>query len=121
MPSSSTSVLRSAAGSSLDLITSKYVVPILSIRNQAVIGVSSDFSQFRSLASSSECLFSLVNGDDMYVTFSVISRDNHVPTYIVWFSRIYLYSFVSLFIYIILNLFIAVVLSFYELLRVGQL
>ena len=57
----------------------------------------------------------------MYVTFSVISRDNHVPTYIVWFSRIYLYSFVSLFIYIILNLFIAVVLSFYELLRVGQL
>ena len=77
-------------------------------------------SQFRTLTSSSECLFSLVNGDDMYVTFSVISKDPHVPQYIVWFSRAYLYAFVSLFIYIVLNLFIAVILETYELLKVGR-
>ena len=101
-------------------------LPYQSINNQprsiymALLDLFFLVSQFRTLTSSSECLFSLVNGDDMYVTFSVISKDPHVPQYIVWFSRAYLYAFVSLFIYIVLNLFIAVILETYELLKVGR-
>lgn len=63
-----------------------------------------------------ECLFSLINGDDMYATFLKM-RDR---SYMVWlFSRLYLYSFISLFIYMVLSLFIALITDTYETIKVS--
>lgn len=76
------------------------------------------FSQFRSLAKVTECLFSLINGDDMYATFLQM-RDK---SYMAWlFSRVYLYSFISLFIYMVLSLFIALITDTYETIKVRHL
>lgn len=70
--------------------------------------------KFRSLNMVSECLFSLINGDDMFATFAKMQR----KSYLVWlFSRIYLYSFISLFIYMILSLFIALITDTYETIK----
>uniref|UniRef100_K1REV9 Mucolipin-3 n=1 Tax=Magallana gigas TaxID=29159 RepID=K1REV9_MAGGI len=69
---------------------------------------------FRHLSTTSECLFSLVNGDDMFTTFSATVTEDIVVWY---FSRIYLYLFISLFIYAVLNLFIAVILDTYETIK----
>ncbi|XP_029416164.1 mucolipin-3 [Nannospalax galili] len=67
--------------------------------------------KFRSLNRVSECLFSLINGDDMFATFAKMQQ----KSYLVWlFSRMYLYSFISLFIYMILSLFIALITDTYE-------
>jgi len=67
--------------------------------------------KFTTLSSTSETLFSLVNGDDMFATFSMLSaKDGLVHT----FSRIYLYTFVMLFIYVVLSLFIAIIMDTYE-------
>lgn len=75
------------------------------------------FFQFRSLNVVSECLFSLINGDDMFATFAKMQQ----KSYLVWlFSRIYLYSFISLFIYMILSLFIALITDTYETIKVGS-
>ena len=71
--------------------------------------------QFKSLSTSSECLYSLINGDDMFVTFSATMSKNMVVWY---FSRIYLYIFISLFIYAVLNLFTGVILDTYETIKV---
>ncbi|XP_015427598.1 PREDICTED: mucolipin-3 [Myotis davidii] len=66
---------------------------------------------FRSLNLVSECLFSLINGDDMFVTM-------HQKSYLVWlFSRLYLYTFISLFVYMILSLFIALITDTYETIK----
>ncbi|KAI1236709.1 hypothetical protein IHE44_0014962 [Lamprotornis superbus] len=66
---------------------------------------------FRTLNMVSECLFSLINGDDMFATFAEMQQ----KSYLVWlFSRIYLYSFISLFIYMVLSLFIALITDTYE-------
>ncbi|XP_062591240.1 mucolipin-3-like [Saccostrea cucullata] len=70
--------------------------------------------KFRHLSTASECLFSLVNGDDMFVTFSATVTED---TLVWYYSRIYLYLFVSLFIYAVLNLFIAVILDTYETIK----
>ncbi|XP_046576711.1 mucolipin-3-like isoform X2 [Haliotis rubra] len=70
--------------------------------------------KFRHLSTASECLFSLVNGDDMFVTFSATETDSDLIWY---FSRTYLYSFISLFIYIVLSLFIAVIMDTYETIK----
>ncbi|XP_078790376.1 mucolipin-3 isoform X2 [Oryzias latipes] len=71
--------------------------------------------KFRTLGKVTECLFSLINGDDMYATF-LKTRDN---CYMVWlFSRLYLYSFISLFIYMVLSLFIALITDTYETIKV---
>ncbi len=71
--------------------------------------------QFTTLAEVSECLFSLVNGDDMFPTFREMSKEN----YELWvFSKIYLYLFISLFIYIVLSLFIGIISDTYERLKV---
>lgn len=65
----------------------------------------------------SECLFSLINGDDMFATFAEMQR----KSYLVWlFSRVYLYTFISLFIYMILSLFIALITDTYETIKVGS-
>lgn len=72
-------------------------------------------SQFRSLSMVSECLFSLINGDDMFVTFAEMQQNS----YLVWlFSQIYLYTFISLFIYMVLSLFIALITGSYETIKV---
>ncbi|XP_028413461.1 mucolipin-3-like isoform X2 [Dendronephthya gigantea] len=73
--------------------------------------------KFTSLSETSECLYSLINGDDMYPTFHEMSKDN----YQLWiFSKIYLYVFISLFIYIVLSLFIGIISDTYERLKNGQ-
>uniref|UniRef100_A0A8B9IAW3 Mucolipin TRP cation channel 3 n=1 Tax=Anser brachyrhynchus TaxID=132585 RepID=A0A8B9IAW3_9AVES len=70
--------------------------------------------KFRSLNTVSECLFSLINGDDMFATFAKMQQ----KSYLVWlFSRIYLYSFISLFIYMVLSLFIALITDTYETIK----
>ncbi|XP_055007547.1 mucolipin-3 isoform X1 [Boleophthalmus pectinirostris] len=73
--------------------------------------------KFRTLDKVTECLFSLINGDDMYATFLNL-RDK---SYMVWlFSRLYLYSFISLFIYMVLSLFIALITDTYETIKHHQ-
>lgn len=65
----------------------------------------------------SECLFSLINGDDMFVTFSEMQESSTL----VWlFSQVYLYTFISLFIYMVLSLFIALITGAYETIKVGN-
>uniref|UniRef100_A0A1A8S1G9 Mucolipin 1 n=3 Tax=Nothobranchius TaxID=28779 RepID=A0A1A8S1G9_9TELE len=68
-------------------------------------------TKFRSLSMVSECLFSLINGDDMFVTFAEMEHTNTL----VWtFSQVYLYTFISLFIYMVLSLFIALITGAYD-------
>ncbi|XP_045074650.1 mucolipin-1-like [Coregonus clupeaformis] len=70
--------------------------------------------KFRSLSMVSECLFSLINGDDMFVTFSEMQESSML----VWvFSQVYLYTFISLFIYMVLSLFIALITGAYETIK----
>ncbi|XP_059197791.1 mucolipin-2 isoform X2 [Centropristis striata] len=67
--------------------------------------------KFEGLSLVAECLFSLLNGDDMFTTFAQLKDKNTL----VWlFSRAYLYSFISLFIYMVLSLFIALITDAYE-------
>ncbi|XP_069460022.1 mucolipin-1 isoform X2 [Ambystoma mexicanum] len=71
-------------------------------------------TKFRSLSMVSECLFSLINGDDMFVTFAEMQQNS----YLVWlFSQVYLYTFISLFIYMVLSLFIALITGSYETIK----
>ncbi|XP_067845914.1 mucolipin-3-like isoform X2 [Heptranchias perlo] len=73
--------------------------------------------KFRSLNVVSECLFSLINGDDMFATFAAMQD----KSYVVWlFSRVYLFTFISLFIYMVLSLFIAVITDTYETIKLYQ-
>uniref|UniRef100_A0A8C3NGC4 Mucolipin TRP cation channel 2 n=5 Tax=Passeriformes TaxID=9126 RepID=A0A8C3NGC4_GEOPR len=74
--------------------------------------------KFEDLNTVAECLFSLVNGDDMFATFAQIQEKSSL----VWmFSRLYLYSFISLFIYMILSLFIALITDSYDTIKVKHL
>ncbi|XP_060085979.1 mucolipin-3-like [Ylistrum balloti] len=70
--------------------------------------------KFRHISTASECLFSLLNGDDMFVTFSATVTDNNLVWY---YSRIYLYLFILLFICAVLNLFTGVILDTYEIIK----
>ncbi|XP_060088115.1 mucolipin-2 isoform X2 [Heteronotia binoei] len=73
--------------------------------------------KFEDLNTVAECLFSLVNGDDMFATFAQFQRKSAL----VWlFSRLYLYSFISLFIYMILSLFIALITDSYDTIKKYQ-
>ncbi|XP_044288329.1 mucolipin-2 [Varanus komodoensis] len=73
--------------------------------------------KFEDLNTVAECLFSLVNGDDMFATFAQIRKKSTL----VWlFSRLYLYSFISLFIYMILSLFIALITDAYDTIKKYQ-
>ncbi|XP_062872007.1 mucolipin-3 [Trichomycterus rosablanca] len=73
--------------------------------------------KFRTLNTVSECLFSLINGDDMFATFKYMQQ----KSYLVWlFSRVYLYTFVSLFIYMVLSLFITLITDTYETIKQQQ-
>jgi len=67
--------------------------------------------KFRSLIVASEALFSLINGDDMYMTYEEMSK----KSFATWvFSQIFLYLFISLFIYLVLSAFIAVIEDEYD-------
>lgn len=67
--------------------------------------------KFESLAGTAECLFALMNGDDVFATFAYLHKTN----FWIWiFSRFYLYIFVLLFIYVILSIFIAILTDSYE-------
>ncbi|CAI4232041.1 unnamed protein product [Auanema sp. JU1783] len=70
--------------------------------------------KFRTLGESSEALFSLLNGDDMFATFYTINDSN---TVIKIFGTVYIYCFVSLFIYVVLSLFIAIIMDAYEVVK----
>uniref|UniRef100_A0A034VPR4 Mucolipin-3 n=1 Tax=Bactrocera dorsalis TaxID=27457 RepID=A0A034VPR4_BACDO len=70
--------------------------------------------KFRSLATTSECLFSLINGDDMFATFATLSSK---ADWLWWFCQIYLYSFISLYIYVVLSLFISVIMDAYDTIK----
>ncbi|XP_035032646.1 mucolipin-3 [Hippoglossus stenolepis] len=73
--------------------------------------------KFRTLNTVSECLFSLINGDDMFPTF----KDMRQKSSLVWiYSRVYLYTFVSLFIYMILSLFITIITDTYDTIKQQQ-
>ncbi|GBO39724.1 Mucolipin-3, partial [Araneus ventricosus] len=67
--------------------------------------------KFRNLSSTSECLFAMMNGDDLFATFAITNTNNDL---IWWFSRIYLYTFISMFIYVVISLFISVIMDSYE-------
>lgn len=70
--------------------------------------------KFHSFSSTCECLFSLINGDDMFATFFSMSQTSPLLWYA---SRIYLYFFISLYIYVVLSLFVSVVVDSYETIK----
>lgn len=67
--------------------------------------------KFRNLSTTSECLFAMMNGDDLFATFAITNTNSEL---IWWFSRIYLYFFISMFIYVVISLFISVIMDSYE-------
>merc|ERR1719410_3011867 len=71
--------------------------------------------KFETLMSTSECLFSLINGDDMFATFSSIPMEKTMSVWV--YSRLYLYSFICLFIYVVLSLFISIIMDTYEVIK----
>jgi len=71
--------------------------------------------KFETIMSTSECLFSLINGDDMFATFNSIPKERALSVWI--YSRVYLYFFISLFIYVILSLFISIIMDTYEIIK----
>ncbi|XP_068175152.1 mucolipin-3 [Antennarius striatus] len=73
--------------------------------------------KFRTLNTASECLFSLINGDDMFPTFKNMGQKSSL---VFVFSRIYLYTFVSLFIYMVLSLFITIITDTYDTIKQQQ-
>ena len=73
--------------------------------------------KFASLMSTSECLFSLINGDDMFATFNFIHFHKSLSVWI--YSRVYLYTFICLFIYLVLSLFISIIINTYEIIKIG--
>jgi len=71
--------------------------------------------KFSTLMSTSECLFSLINGDDMFATFNSIPMERALPVWV--YSRVYLYVFICLFIYVVLSLFISIIMDTYEIIK----
>lgn len=59
-----------------------------------------------------ESLFGLLNGDDIYTTFTQIRPQDDEAAYV--YSRIFLYIFLALFIYTVLNLFTSLIITAYE-------
>ena len=80
------------------------------------VGTKFSLFQFRSFILSSECLFSLINGDDMFNTYTMASNS---PESVFVFSKIYLYVFVALFIYVVLSVFISLIEDTYRTLHVS--
>ncbi|KAI4874338.1 hypothetical protein NFI96_022196 [Prochilodus magdalenae] len=69
---------------------------------------------FRTFNMVAYCLFSMINGDAIYSTFTKLRE----RSWVVWFfSRIYVYSFISIFTYMVLSLFIAIITNTYETIK----
>lgn len=71
--------------------------------------------KFRTMVITSETLFSLLNGDDMFNTFQVLKPEGPFV-----FCQFYLYSFICIFIYMVLSLFISVVMDSYETIKANN-
>jgi mucolipin len=71
--------------------------------------------KFSSLMTTSETLFSLINGDDMFASFDSFPRDKAAAVWV--YSRVYLYLFVCLFTYVVLSLFISIIMDTYEIIK----
>ncbi|GIX72266.1 mucolipin-3 [Caerostris extrusa] len=67
--------------------------------------------KFRTLSRTMECLFAIMNGDDMFATFALL--DTHLD-FVWWYSRIFLYAFLIVFIYVVVSLFISVIMDTFE-------
>ncbi|CAF0966426.1 unnamed protein product [Rotaria sordida] len=68
-------------------------------------------TKFRTISTTFETLFGLINGDDMYSTYANLETES---IYIWVFSEIYLYSFICLFIYVVSSLVIALIIDGYD-------
>ncbi|XP_017328587.1 mucolipin-3 isoform X1 [Ictalurus punctatus] len=69
---------------------------------------------FRTFHTTAYCLLSMINGDEVYSTFTKLRERSAL----VWsFSRFYIYSFVSIFTYMVLSLFIAIITDTYDLIK----
>lgn len=74
--------------------------------------------KFRTVSTSAECLFSIINGDDIFATFAMLLDGKSL---IVWyFAQLYMYSFVILFVYVVVSLFVAIFVDAYETIRDAQ-
>ena len=80
------------------------------------MGYPSFSFQFNKFLVTLECLFSLLNGDDMFPSFAEMAKTS-LPVWI--FSKLYLYIFISLFMYVVLSTFIGIVGDTYERLKVS--
>ncbi|XP_046708591.1 mucolipin-3-like isoform X2 [Silurus meridionalis] len=69
---------------------------------------------FRSFHTAAYCLLSMINGDEIYASFTKLRGRN---TLVWFFSRFYIYSFVFIFTYMVLSLFIAIITDTYELIK----
>lgn len=69
---------------------------------------------FRTFSRVAGCLFSMINGDEIYSTFTKLREYSTL----VWlFSRLYVYSFIPVFTYMVLSVFIALITDTYETIR----
>ncbi|KAJ7383847.1 Mucolipin-2 [Desmophyllum pertusum] len=72
--------------------------------------------KFKTLTITAECLYSMINGDDLFNTYAQISYAK--SPMVVWiFSKVYIYIFIGLFIYVVLSLFIGIIGDTYERLK----
>lgn len=70
--------------------------------------------KFRTLSTAAECLFSIMNGDDIFATYAMLFEKNSLVWY---FAQAYMYSFVVLFVYLVVSLFVAIFVDVYETIR----
>ena len=68
--------------------------------------------KFRHMSTTAECLFSLVNGDDMFMSFAGLNPKG--STLIWYFNRVYVYTFVSVFTYVVISSLIGIVTHSFE-------
>lgn len=74
--------------------------------------------KFRTVSTAAECLFSIINGDDIFATFAMLFDGKDL---IIWyFAQVYMYSFVILFVYVVVSLFVAIFVDAYETIRDAQ-
>ena len=67
--------------------------------------------QMRTILSTMECLFALINGDDMFATFANLSPQVRLPALFGIFLHLYVYLFVSLFTYVVLQLALSIIID----------
>ncbi|KAL5014052.1 hypothetical protein ScPMuIL_008322 [Solemya velum] len=71
--------------------------------------------KFRTMDSTAECLFAIVQGDEMFVTYMAVAGSSN---FIWWISRLYFYIYIALFTAVALNLFIAILSDTYDTIKV---